>query len=87
MDETIKVVELWAQAERDLLNPGSRNFIHAKRRGAIQAYENVLELLRVHQRHLTTKPSGGNITGCDCHPYYINHGRHSFKCPLFKPGG
>ena len=55
MDETIKVVEIWLQVERQLLNPNSRAFTHAKRRGAIQAYENVLELLKTHDRHLTTK--------------------------------
>ena len=54
-DETIKVVEIWLQVERQLLNPNSRAFTHAKRRGAIQAYENVLELLKTHDRHLTTK--------------------------------
>ncbi len=37
--------------------------------------------------NLTSKCSRPDIAGCDCHPYYTNHGRHSVNCPLYVSGG
>lgn len=66
MKDTIKVVEIWVKVERDLLDPESTSFTNARRKGAIKAYENVLELLKVHERHLSNTSSGQDETCENC---------------------
>lgn len=54
--------------------------MEAIKKEAIKGYD----LCKHHLSEQSNRPDGA---GCDCHPYYTNHGRHSIKCPLYKPGG